>query len=386
MTKENVGAWLVRVLRAPEPLQKIGSALPWGVVVVGLTIFFLGFGLDFSLKNLSSPEVKGASDTTIREPWIWLGLALVAFGLVSAIPFIRKDDPQEDSFWPRRPRPAEVTDKPVLLMHSPLAVDREQTLRMLKKFGRTWPSPDIRWPRSSTQLLEALSDGLKNQHLLQLEKPAAQRFLRDASPSIAEAKDARSRAAARLPGLVQRCESFDSNALATVIQSFLALANYKAHWVVESRTSEARDFGLEFKGPKSWEVFKGDAYRSLYDADRREMWQGQLVSIAGHPVLGDRDLEPGLWIHGPQFVFRHRRTIEDAPYFMLIAQIEWMANDKGLPPTYNGEWRFACYKPNVGSGMGIGDADPRVKTDPEIHAELVRLQEMWRASKSQPTS
>jgi hypothetical protein len=58
-----------------------------------------------------------------------------------------------------------------------------------------------------------------------------------------------------------------------------------------------------------------------------------------------------------------------------------MSDDKSaLPPTYKGEWRFACYRPGGGSGIGLGEEDPRVKTDPEIQAQLARLREDWRAS------
>jgi hypothetical protein len=256
-------------------------------------------------------------------------------------------------------------------MHSPLDVDRAQTLRMLTAFDRTWPAAEIRWPHSSTLLLEALEDALNNQQNLNLRHRSAAGFLKDGRRFMVQAEQRRARAANRLSGLVRRCSFLDDDALATVIERFLVLANYKAHWILQWTLNDARRIGLEFKAPESWEVFSDDEYRVLYDIDRSRAWQGQLVSIAGHPVIGD--FGPGLWVYGPHYVFRHRRTLE-LPCYGLIAQIECESpDDSELPPTYDGEWHIACYRPNGGSGTGLDDVDERAKTDPEIEAELEHL-------------
>jgi hypothetical protein len=360
---------------------------PAAFAVVGAIVFLLGFGISAEfqgefpwLKKFTSVGAEPSFNSLIAG----LGAAMFVVAIVSLLPLFPVKDKDADEFWPRKPRP-QRTKGPILLMNSPLDVDRAQASAMIKRFGREWPSAEIRWPYSSHLILEGLNRAIKEQHKLNVSSDRSKRskirFLEMAPKTQERTRALRKKSEERLPALVKRCSNFDDRQLVEVMRNFLVRANYEIHSWTLREIQEARELGLAFDTPKSWDVFRDSPYEAL-DGDSGP-WRGCLVSIGEHVLIGGYG--PGISLFGRRFQFEHRLATDDRRIIPLVAQLEWewVAHPGAeLPPRYEGEWCFATIDKTgrTGSGTGFPGEKRDISTDSEIEALLARQREAWEAS------
>jgi hypothetical protein len=358
---------------------------PAAFAIVGAIVFLLGFGISAEFQG-EFPWFKKitrvAGEPSFNSLIAGLGAAMFAIAIVSLLPLLPVQDKDADKYWPRQPRPQRVKG-PILLMDSPLDVDLGQILAMISRFGRGWPSAEIRWPHSSTLILEGLERARKEQHKLDVSSSASRRskirFLEMAPKTQERAKALRKKTEEQLPGLVKRSIKFDDQQLGEIVRLFLVRANYEIHQRPLGVIQEVRQLGFAFDTPKSWDVFRDGPYDALYGESG--LWTGRLVSIGEHVLIGEYG--PGISLRAKRYTIAHRITMDDRRIIPLVAQLEWewVAHPGAeLPPRYEDEWCFATIDKTGRAGTGLPGEKREISTCPKIEALLTRHREAWEGS------
>lgn len=154
-------------------------------------------------------------------------------------------------------RPSDISNHPTIALTSILSVDEEELDSVIERFGSNWHEAEIKWPRSSDELLLVVREAIKKFDEANIHSPGYQEFIKEAPAAIADTIRSRALFQKRLAGLVGRMNEFSVTDTKQAVRGFLLLANFSSHWKLGFLSSWEGLMHLNLQAPNAWVPFQG---------------------------------------------------------------------------------------------------------------------------------
>lgn len=237
-----------------------------------------------------------------------------------------------------------------------LSVDEQGLDRILEHF-KEGDNVDIKWPKSSDQLISLTQQVIKKFDEENITFVGSDEFIKTGPAALRDTFSYRAKCEKRLPQLISIMSAFGEQRAnpslkesyrklrVDAVKFYLLRANFFAHWKLAYLSSWQDLNRLDLRAPAVWIPYQGipsnEFYRRLYDDSEAETTARIRLREIGDYKVTRGGGQSWIYIDVP------RRTVDEFGNFLrddsticrwAIPQVELSDELNILPDTYNGKW------------------------------------------------